>query len=160
VQPPFHMPGRPRWVSDFAGFVARGNVVDLAVGIVVGAAFTAIVNSLVKDLLTPLIGLLVGGIDFTNVFVTLKGPHAATLADAQRQGAVTLNLGLFLNAVIQFVIISFAVFWLVRLLGRLHLHQEATAVPTRTEALLAEIRDLLKTPEDAPVRLGRDTPGG
>jgi len=81
----------------------RGNVVDLAVGIIIGIAFTAVVNSLVKDIFTPIIGLLVGGIDFTNIFVTLKGPSEATLADAQKAGAVTLNFGVFLNAAIQFL---------------------------------------------------------
>jgi hypothetical protein len=78
----------------------RGNAVDLAVGIIIGAAFTDVVNSLVKDILTPFLGLLFGGIDFSNLFITLKGPHATTLADAQKSGAVTLNIGLFLNAVI------------------------------------------------------------
>ena len=133
----------PGWVAEFRAFVMRGNVIDLAVGIVVGAAFTGVVQSLVKDLFTPLIGLLVGGIDFSNIFVTLKGPHAATLAEAQRQGAVTLNVGVFLNAVIQFVIIAFAVFWVVKALTRLHLRDQADAAPTRSETLLAEIRDLL-----------------
>jgi len=89
---------RPGWLDEFRAFIMRGNVVDLAVGIIIGVAFTAVVNSLVKDLLTPLIGLLVGGIDFSNIFVTLKGPHAATLADAQKAGAVTLNIGVFINA--------------------------------------------------------------
>ena len=98
----------PRWVSEFKAFIMRGNVLDLAIGIVVGAAFTSIVNSLVKDLITPLIGLLVGGVDFSNLFVTLKGSHEATLDAAQKAGAVTLNVGLFLNAVITFLIISFA----------------------------------------------------
>lgn len=136
---------RPKWTTEFVAFIMRGNVVDLAVGIVVGAAFTGIVNSLVKDLFTPVLGLIVGGIDFTNLFVTVKGPHAATLAEAQQAGAVTLNVGLFLNTVIQFLIISFAVFWVVRLLTDLHLRQESVAGPTKTELLLAEIRDLLRS---------------
>jgi large conductance mechanosensitive channel len=92
----------------------RGNVIDLAVGIIIGAAFTTIVSSLVKDIITPILGLIVGGIDFSNIFLTLKGPHAATLADAQKAGAVTLNIGVFLNAVINFLIVSFAIFWLVK----------------------------------------------
>src|SRR5262245_19829434 len=91
----------PAWIDDFRAFIMRGNVVDLAVGIIIGVAFTAVVNSLVKDIFTPIIGLLVGGIDFTNIFVTLKGQSVATLADAQKAGAVTLNIGVFLNAVIQ-----------------------------------------------------------
>ncbi len=135
----------PRWVSDFRAFIMRGSVVDLAVGIIIGAAFTGIVNSLVKDILNPLIGLAVGGIDFSNLFITLKGPVAHTLADAQKSGAVTVNYGVFVNAVIQFIIVSFAIFWLVRLLTRLHVRRDAVeaAAPTPTETLLADIRDLL-----------------
>ena len=136
-----HQPG---WIEEFRAFIMRGNVVDLAVGIIIGVAFTTVVNSLVKDIFTPVIGLLVGGIDFSNIFVTLKGQSAATLADAQKSGAVTLNIGVFLNAVIQFLIVSFAVFWLVKALTRLHVRQEAApAAPPRSEVLLAEIRDLL-----------------
>jgi large conductance mechanosensitive channel len=135
---------RPAWIDEFRAFIMRGNVVDLAVGIIIGVAFTAVVNSLVKDLFTPLIGLLVGGIDFTNIFITLKGPSQPTLADAQKAGAATLNIGVFLNAVIQFLIVSFAVFWLIKVLTRLHVREEAaTAAPPRTEVLLEEIRDLL-----------------
>src|SRR5207248_2476449 len=120
------------------------NVIDLAVGIIIGVAFTGVVNSLVKDIFTPLIGLLVGGIDFTNIFVTLKGPSEATLADAQKAGAVTLNFGVFLNAVIQFLIVSFAVFWLIKVLTRLHMREApAPTAPPRSEVLLEEIRDLL-----------------
>jgi large conductance mechanosensitive channel len=114
------------------------------VGIVIGAAFTGIVNSLVKDLLTPLIGLLVGGIDFSNLFVTLKGQHMPTLDDAKKVGAVTLNFGLFLNAVIQFLIVSFAIFWVVKSLARFQRAKEAPT-PTTTEILLTEIRDTLQS---------------
>ena len=138
---------RPAWVDEFRAFIMRGNVVDLAVGIIIGVAFTAVVNSLVKDIFTPLIGLLIGGIDFTNLFVTLKGPSEATLADAQKAGAVTLNFGVFLNAVIQFVIVSFSVLWLIKVLTRLHVREEAAPAPPppppRSEVLLEEIRDLL-----------------
>jgi large conductance mechanosensitive channel len=135
---------RPVWLDEFRAFIMRGNVVDLAVGIIIGVAFTAVVNSLVKDIFTPIIGLLVGGIDFTNIFVTLKGQSAATLADAQKAGAVTLNIGIFLNAVIQFLIVSFAVFWLIKVLTRMHVRQDPTpAAPPRSEVLLEEIRDLL-----------------
>jgi len=127
----------------------RGNVVDLAVGIIIGVAFTAVVNSLVKDIFTPVIGLLVGGIDFTNLFVTLKGPHAATLADAQKAGAVTLNIGVFVNAILQFIIVSFAVFWLIKALTRLHVREEpAPAAPPKSEVLLEEIRDILARKRD------------
>jgi large conductance mechanosensitive channel len=135
---------RPAWVDEFRAFIMRGNVVDLAVGIIIGVAFTAVVNSLVKDIFTPIIGLAVGGIDFTNIFVTLKGPSEATLADAQKAGAVTLNFGVFLNAIIQFLIVSFAVFWMIKLLTRLHVREDAApAPPPRSEVLLEEIRDLL-----------------
>ena len=133
---------RPTWLDEFRAFIMRGNVVDLASGI--GVAFTAVANSLVKDIFTPIIGLLVGGIDFTNIFVTLKGPSQPTLADAQKAGAVTLNFGVFLNAVIQFLIIGLAVLWLVKALTRMHLRREpAPAAPPRSEVLLEEIRDLL-----------------
>ena len=125
----------------------RGNVVDLAVGIIIGAAFTAIVGSLVKDLFNPIIGLLLGGIDFSNIFITLKGPSTPTLEAAKTAGAVTLNVGLFLNAVIQFVIVAFAVFWMVKVLTRLQRTKEeapaAPAPPPRSELLLEEIRDLM-----------------
>lgn len=139
---------KPAWIRDFQAFIMRGNVIDLAVGIIIGAAFTGIVSSLVKDILNPILGLLVGGIDFTNIFVTLKGPHAPTLAEAQKAGAVTINVGVFINAVINFLIVAFAVFWLVRVIQKLHRKQEeapaAPAAPPATEVLLTEIRDLLR----------------
>jgi large conductance mechanosensitive channel len=121
----------------------RGNVVDLAVGIIIGVAFTGVVNSLVKDVFNPLLGLAIGGIDFSNVFIALNGQHYASLADAQRAGAATLNLGLFINAIINFLIVGFAIFWVVKALTRLHLREEAKAGP-KTEELLVEIRDILK----------------
>jgi large conductance mechanosensitive channel len=140
---PFHV-HTPGWLDEFRTFIMRGNVIDLAVGIIIGVAFTTVVNSLVKDIFTPILGLILGGIDFTNIFVTLKGPSAATLADAQKAGAVTLNFGVFFNAVIQFLIVSFAVFWLIKALTRLHMHQDPEpAAPPRSEVLLEEIRDLL-----------------
>lgn len=149
----------PGWVGEFRSFIMRGNVVDLAVGVIIGAAFTGIVNSLVKDVFNPLIGLLVGGIDFSNLFVTLKGPHEATLEAAQKAGAVTLNLGLFLNAVIQFLIVAMAIFWMVKALTRLHVREEAKpsapAAPTKTEVLLTEIRDELAARNN-----GQATPQG
>ena len=146
---PIHTPG---WVSEFKAFIMRGSVVDLAVGIIIGAAFTTIVSSLVKDIFTPLIGLLVGGIDFTNIFFTLKGPAQPTLDAAQKAGAVTLNVGIFLNAVIQFLIVAFAIFWVVKLLSKLH-HKEAPPAPPppRSEILLEEIRDALVKARQAPV---------
>ena len=138
---------RPAWLEDFQAFIMRGNVVDLAVGIIIGAAFTSIVNSLVKDIFTPVIGLIVGGIDFTNIFITLRGQSEPTLAAAKAAGAVTLNIGLFLNAVIQFVIVAFAVFWMVRLLSKLYPKpapvSAAPPPPAPEVVLLGEIRDLL-----------------
>lgn len=138
---------RPGWIGEFQAFIMRGNVVDLAVGIIIGAAFTAIVNSVVKDLFNPLIGLLLGGVDFANIFITLKGPSTPTVDAARQAGAVTLNVGLLLNAVIQFLIVAFAVFWIVKLLNLMWRKQEAEAAPPpsppRSEELLGEIRDLL-----------------
>ncbi|HEY1855704.1 large conductance mechanosensitive channel protein MscL [Acidocella sp.] len=137
---------KPRWVDDFKAFIMRGNVVDLAVGVVIGAAFTGIVNSLVRDIITPLIGLISGGVDFSNHFITLRGPAEQTLADAQKVGAVTINYGVFLNALINFLIIAAAIFWMIRLLQKLYKAPAAAApAPTPTETLLAEIRDLLKS---------------
>lgn len=139
------------WVGEFRAFIMRGNVVDLAVGIIIGAAFTAIVNSLVKDLFTPLLGLLVGGVDFTNVFITLKGERFPTLEAAQAAGAVTLNVGLFLNACISFVIVSFAIFWVVKALSRFKAKEaESPAALTQTESTLLEIRDLLAASAPKP----------
>src|SRR5579872_2830348 len=134
----------PSWVSEFRGFIMRGNVVDLAVGIIIGAAFTGVVNSLVKDVFNPLLGLAIGGIDFSNVFWALNGQHYANLADAQHAGAPTLNLGLFINAIINFLIVGFAIFWVVKALTRLHVREDAKAGPSKTEELLGEIRDILK----------------
>jgi large conductance mechanosensitive channel len=137
------LPKPPSWLTEFRAFIMRGSVVDLAVGIIIGAAFTGVVNSLVKDMLNPLLGLVVGGIDFSNVFWALNGEHYASLADAQHAGAPTLNLGLFINAIINFVIVGFAIFWVVKALTRLHVRQETEAGP-KPEQLLAEIRDILK----------------
>ena len=136
---------KPGWLGDFQAFIMRGNVVDLAVGIVIGAAFTGIVQSLVKDVFNPVIGLVTGGVDFSDRFLTIKGPSEPTIAAAKAAGAVTVNYGLFLNAVIQFLIVGFVVFWLVRTLQRFMRKQEdAPTVPPASETLLAEIRDLLK----------------
>lgn len=151
---------RPSWVNEFKAFITRGNVVDLAVGIIIGAAFTAIVSSMVKDIITPVIGLITGGIDFSNIFWTLKGPVEPTLAEAKKAGAVTVNVGVFLNAVIQFLIVSFVIFWAVRVLGKMRRKQEEQKVaepppppaPSKSEVLLGEIRDLLaKDKSGSPV---------
>ncbi len=142
-------PKAPSWVSEFRSFIMRGSVVDLAVGIIIGAAFTGVVNSLVKDLFNPLIGLLIGGVDFSNIFISLNRQVYTSLAEAQKAGAPTLNVGLFLNSIIQFLIVSFAIFWVVKALTRLKVREDAKpaapAAPTKTEVLLTEIRDALKT---------------
>ena len=130
---------------EFRDFAVRGNVVDLAVGLILGAAFTTIVTSLVNDVIMPPIGLLLGGIDFSDFFVTIKGQSYPTVAAAKAAGAVTINYGLFINSVIKFVIVAFAVFLLVKQINRLKLDVgPAAAGPTKTEQLLTEIRDLLK----------------
>ena len=131
---------------EFRDFAMRGNVIDLAVGIIIGAAFTTIVNSLVNDLIMPPLGLLLGGVDFSNFFVTLKGGSFPTLEAAKTAGAVTMNYGLFINAVIRFVIVAFAIFILVKQVNRLKTEEPAAGLPEppRQEVLLAEIRDLLK----------------
>lgn len=140
------LPREPNWLREFKGFLLRGSVVDLAVGLVVGAAFTAIVTSLVEDLFNPLIGLLIGGIDFSNVFLVLSGERRPSLEATRQGGAAVLALGKFLNAVIKFVIVGFAIFWVVKLLNRLRLDEvgKAPAAPTPTETLLAEICDELR----------------
>jgi len=131
--------------QEFKAFALRGNVIDLAVGVIVGAAFTGIVNSLVSDLLMPPLGVAMGGIDFSDFFFVLKGPHVDTLAAAKTAGAVTLNYGLFINAIIRFMIVAFAIFLLVRWINRLFAAtKSAPAAPPRSEVLLEEIRDLLK----------------
>ncbi|GBQ23139.1 large-conductance mechanosensitive channel [Acetobacter estunensis NRIC 0472] len=139
-----HTPG---WVADFRSFIMRGNVVDMAVGVIIGAAFTSIVNSLVKDVFNPILGLATGGIDFGNLFVTLKGPVEPTLDAAQKAGAVTINYGMFINTIIQFLIIAMVIFWMVRLLTKMHVRQDAAPAapppPTKSEVLLQEIRDAL-----------------
>jgi large conductance mechanosensitive channel len=137
---------QPTWIGEFKAFLMRGNVMDLAVAVVIGAAFTGIVNSLVANIINPIIGIATGGVDLSGHFVTIKGTSEPTLAAAKAAGSVTLNYGLFLNALINFLIIAFVVFWMVRLVAKLY--RPAPAVippPPRGEVLLEEIRDLLKT---------------
>jgi large conductance mechanosensitive channel len=110
-------------IAEFRKFILRGNVLDLAVGIIIGAAFTAIVNSLVNDVIMPPLGMVLGGVDFSNIFIVLKdgataGPYA-TLAAAQEAGAVTINIGMFINALIEFLIVAFVVFLIVRAVNRM-----------------------------------------
>ncbi|HEY31928.1 MAG TPA: large conductance mechanosensitive channel protein MscL [Dehalococcoidia bacterium] len=117
-------------LKDFRAFIMRGSVVDLAVGIVIGVAFAAIVNSLVKDVIMPPIGLALGDVDFTNLFVVLKegtvaGPYAS-LAAAQEAGAVTINYGIFINAIVSFIILAAAIFFfIVRPIAKMHARQKA-----------------------------------
>ncbi len=146
--------GEPAWLREFKTFIMRGNVIDLAVGVVIGAAFTSIVSSVVEDLLNPIVGILMGGIDFSNLFVVLFGERRASLEATRQGGASVLAIGSFLNAVIKFVIVGFAVFWLVKLLSRMQASQAvakaaAVPVPTASEKLLAEIRDELKAARGA-----------
>ena len=130
---------------EFRDFAVRGNVVDLAVGLILGVAFTTIVNSLVNDVIMPPSGLLLGGIDFSDFFITIKGDSFPTIAAAKAAGAVTINYGLFINAIIKFVIVAFAVFILVKQINRLKLNiAPPAAPPSKTDQLLTEIRDLLK----------------
>ena len=147
MQTKFGLPTTPGWVAEFRAFVARGNVVDLAIGIIIGVAFTGVVNSLVKDVINPLIGVAVGGVDFSNIFVALNGQDYPTLDAAQKAGAPTLNIGLFINAIINFLIIAFVVFWIGKAAARLIRKEAAEPTvppqPTRSEVLLEEIRDRL-----------------
>jgi large conductance mechanosensitive channel len=141
-------------LKEFKEFAMKGNVLDMAVGIIIGGAFGTIVSSFVADVMMPPLGLLVGGVDFSNMFVTLKegakaaGPYAS-LADAKAAGASTLNYGVFFNAVVSFLIVAFAVFLLVKGMNNLRRAEAAAPAPppgpTPDQALLAEIRDLLRS---------------
>ncbi|MGH7808452.1 MAG: large-conductance mechanosensitive channel protein MscL [Thermodesulfobacteriota bacterium] len=139
-------------LKEFKEFAMRGNVVDMAVGIIIGAAFGTIVQSLVSDVIMPPIGLALGNIDFSNLFLLLKegataGPYAS-LADAQKAGAVTINYGRFINTIISFIIVAFAIFLLIRAINSMKKQEEAAPAPppapSNEEKLLAEIRDILK----------------
>jgi len=124
----------------------RGSVIDLAVGVVVGAAFTGIVNSLVKDIITPPLGLILGGIDFSNFFFILKGkPGLATLKAAQDAGAITVNYGVFINTIFNFLIVAFVLFLILRQINKLSQPKDAVPAAVAEEVLLLrEIRDSLK----------------
>ncbi len=129
---------------EFRQFALRGSVVDLAIGVIVGAAFTSIVNSLVRDIITPPLGLITGGLDFTNLFIVLKGGNFPTLAEAAKAGAVTINYGMFLSAVISFLFVAFILFLLVRWMNRLVAAPPKPFATPEDIVLLREIRDLLK----------------
>jgi large conductance mechanosensitive channel len=133
-------------LKEFREFAMRGSVIDLAVGVIIGAAFGKIVTSLVNDIIMPPIGLLLGGIDFTNLFINMSGGDYATLTAAQEAGAATINYGVFINTVIQFVIVAFAIFIVIKQINRLKREQPpAPAAPPRQEVLLEEIRDAIKS---------------
>jgi large conductance mechanosensitive channel len=140
-------------LKEFKAFIARGNVMDLAVGVIIGAAFQAIINSLVNDIIMPVITLITGGIDFTNWFISLDGTHYKTLADAQEAGAATLNYGVFITAVINFLLMALVIFFIVKAMNKLaekakrkEEKEKKKEEPTKSDevVLLEQIRDLLK----------------
>ncbi len=134
-------------LNEFKEFALRGNVVDMAVGIVIGAAFTTIVKSLVDDILMPPLGLVTGGVDFSDLFIALNGQHYESLALAKEAGAPTLNIGLFVNHVIAFLIVAFALFLVVKGMNELRRHQEEAPAkeppPSQEVQVLEQIRDAL-----------------
>jgi large conductance mechanosensitive channel len=135
-------------LQEFKKFALRGNVLDMAVGIIIGAAFTTIVQSAVNDIIMPPIGLLTGGVDFSSLFINLSGTEVASVAEAKKAGIPVIGYGLFINAVISFLIVAFVLFLLIRGMNKLVAKEEATPAapppPPKQEVLLEEIRDLLK----------------
>lgn len=135
------------FVSEFKEFISKGNVLDLAVGVIIGAAFGKIVSSLTDDIIMPVLGIFTKGIDFKDLFVTLDGQHYKTLEEARKAGAAAVAYGSFLNAVIYFIIIAFVIFWVVKLANRFKQPAPVAAAPptpTKEEVLLTEIRDALR----------------
>jgi len=134
--------------EEFKKFAMRGNVMDMAIGIIIGAAFGKIVTSFVSDILMPPLGLMLGSVDFSELYVNLTSQEFATLAAAQEAGAATINYGVWLNTVIDFLIVAFAVFLVVKQMNNLIKKEEAAPAappkPSNEEVLLTEIRDLLK----------------
>lgn len=137
-----------KMLKEFKEFAMKGNMVDMAVGIVIGAAFGAIVSSLVDDVFMPIVGLIIGGIDFSNLFIPLGEGAFATIEAAKEAGVATINIGLFINAIIKFIIIAFALFMVIKVINAAKKKEEeapeAPAEPPAQEVLLGEIRDLLK----------------
>jgi len=135
-------------LEEFKKFAMRGNVIDLAVGVIIGGAFGKITTSLVTDMIMPPVGMLLGGVDFTNLYWNLSGGAYTSLEAAKAAGAVTMNYGAFINTIINFIIIAFAVFLLVKGINSLQKKEvpapAAPPAPPRQEVLLEEIRDLLK----------------
>lgn len=135
------------FVSEFKEFISKGNVLDLAVGVIIGGAFGQIVKSLTDDILMPVLSLLTGGMDFKDWFLALDGSSYKTLEEAKKAGAATINYGLFLNAVLAFLLMAFAIFWIVKLANRFKKPQEVVVAdpgPTKDQILLMEIRDSLR----------------
>jgi len=137
--------------KEFRDFALQGNVIDLAIGVIIGAAFGAIVSSLVDDLFMPIIGLILNGVDFSNLFIVISNPNNVPVpsVDAARAaGVATLNYGLFINAVVKFTIIAFVLFLVVKGINRMRKQQaaspDAPPAPTTEEKLLTEIRDAIK----------------
>ena len=134
-------------LKEFRDFAMRGNVMDMAVGIIIGAAFGAIIKSLVGDIIMPPIGILLGNADFSSYFINLSSTPYETLEAAKEAGAATINYGLFINTIINFVIVAFAIFMVIKQMNRFKKQEEAAAAeppaPPRHEVLLEEIRDLL-----------------
>ncbi len=135
-------------LQEFKTFIAKGNAVDLAIGVIIGAAFGKIVSSLVDDLIMPVMGLFLGKLDFSQLYLSLDGKHYDTLAAAKQAGAATLNYGSFITVLIQFFIIAWVIFLLVKGINTLKREKEEKAAaapePSAQEKLLGEIRDLLK----------------
>ena len=119
-------------LKEFKEFAMRGNVVDMAVGIIIGAAFGGIIKSLVADVIMPPIGLLLGGVDFSDLFINLSGGDYASLAAAQEAGAATLNIGVFINTVLNFIIVAFAIFILIRAINQMKRNEEEAPAPEPT----------------------------
>jgi large conductance mechanosensitive channel len=134
-------------LNEFKEFALRGNVMDMAVGIIIGAAFSTIVRSLVDDIIMPPIGVVTGGVDFSSIFIALNGQHYDSLAAARQAGAPTMNIGLFTNNVITFVIVAFVLFMAINAMNQLRRKQEEDPAseppPSREVELLTEIRDAL-----------------
>jgi large conductance mechanosensitive channel len=120
-------------LKEFKEFAMRGNVLDMAVGIIIGAAFGKIVSSFVADIIMPPIGVLLGGVDFTEIFINLSGGTYETLAAAQQAGAATMNVGVFVNTILDFVIVAFAIFLVIRAMNRLKREEEAPAAEPTTK---------------------------
>ncbi len=137
------------FVSEFKEFISKGNVLDLAVGVIIGAAFGKIVTSLTDDIIMPIVGLALGKVDFANLFIAMNRQHYATLEEAKKAGIGTINYGLFLNALINFLIIAFIIFMIVKAANKMKKAPvEVVAVPagpTTDQRLLMDIRDALRT---------------